>query len=49
MSRFLPMNVYQRTVLNDRFWASLINTQQMLLGRSKEIIEGNGKSDEWKL
>lgn len=48
MTRFLPMNIYQRTVLNDRFWASLINTQQMLLAGSQEIIDGNGNSDEWK-
>lgn len=36
MTRFLPLKIYRGTVLNGQFWASLINTQHMLLDRGKK-------------
>ncbi len=49
MTRFLPMDIYRRTVLDVRFWASLINTQRMLLAGVGRIIGGNDTGDEWQM
>jgi len=49
MTRFLPMDIYRRTVLDVRFLASLINTQRMLLAGVGRIIGGNDTGDEWQM
>jgi len=49
MTRFLPMDIYRRTVLDGRFWASLVNTQRMLLAGARRIIGGNDAGDEWQM
>lgn len=49
MTRFLPMNIYRRTVLDERFWVSLVNTQYMLFDRSRRIISGNDSGDTWQM
>lgn len=38
MTRFLPLQVYQRTVSQKDFWPSLVNTQALLLGRGKDLV-----------
>jgi hypothetical protein len=46
--RFLPLQVYQRTILKDGFWESLVNTQTMLLARGKALIQNTGRADQWE-
>ncbi len=48
MTRFLPLQVYQRTILKDGFWESLVNTQTMLLDRGKALIQNTGRADQWE-
>jgi len=48
MTRFLPLQVYQRTALQPAFWQSLVNTQALLLriGREREL--NPGINDRWE-
>lgn len=48
MNRFLPYNIYQRTVMNDDFWASLVNTQALLLARGKERALKSNSKNHWE-
>ena len=48
MSRFLPYSVYQRTVMHDDFWASLVNTMTLLLARGKELALNPTSKNHWE-
>jgi len=48
MSRFLPYDVYQRTVMKEEFWASLVNTQSLLLNRGKNLVMHVANDGEWE-
>jgi len=49
MTRFLPLQVYQRTILKDAFWASLVNTQSLLLGRGEALVLASREADQWEM
>lgn len=48
MSRFLPLQVYQRTILQPAFWQSLVNTQSQLLRNGKELAQSSENKDRWE-
>jgi predicted nucleotidyltransferase component of viral defense system len=48
MTRFLPLKVYQRTVLQNEFWQSIVNTQAMLLVKGKHLVLKTGRDDGWE-
>lgn len=48
MARFLPLQVYQRTIQQHAFWQSLVNTQSLLLSNGKELAQSSETKDRWE-